>query len=60
MTIEPDEKDRIENYSPERIAEFLLGSAVDEESYQEAEAEVRKMGLDPCSIDHFKPFTRPL
>ena len=43
-----------EQYTPERVAEFLLGSAVDEASYREAVAEVRRMGLDPEKIDHFK------
>jgi AbrB family looped-hinge helix DNA binding protein len=44
-----------ERYSPKRVAEFLLGSAVDVASYREALAEVRRMGLDPEKIDHFKP-----
>jgi ERCC4-type nuclease len=41
----------VEMYTPERVAEFLLGSAVDERSYAEAVAAVRKMGLDPKQID---------
>ena len=45
----------VEMYTPERVAEFLLGSAVDERSYAEAVAAVRKMGLDPKQIDHIKP-----
>ena len=45
----------IEMYTPERVAEFLLGSAVDKPSYAEAVAEVRQMGLDPTKIDHVKP-----
>jgi AbrB family looped-hinge helix DNA binding protein len=44
-----------ERYTPERVAEFLLGSAVDGQSYKEAVAEVRRMGLDPEKIEHFKP-----
>jgi AbrB family looped-hinge helix DNA binding protein len=44
-----------EQYTPERVAEFLLGSAVDAESYADAVAEIRRMGLDPAKIDHFKP-----
>jgi AbrB family looped-hinge helix DNA binding protein len=44
-----------EPYTPERVAEFLLGSAVDAESYADAVAEVRRMGLDPERIEHFKP-----
>jgi hypothetical protein len=42
-------------YTPERVAEFLLGSAVDKHSYAEAIAAVRQMGLDPKKIDHVKP-----
>ena len=42
-------------YTPVRVAEFLLGSAVDATSYREAVEEVRRMGLDPEKIDHFKP-----
>ena len=45
----------IEMYTPERVAEFLLGSAVDKPSYAKAVAEVRQMGLDPTKIDHVKP-----
>jgi AbrB family looped-hinge helix DNA binding protein len=45
----------IEIYTPERKAEFLLSNSMDAEDYREAVAEVRKMGLDPCTIDHEKP-----
>ena len=45
----------IEIYTPERVAEFLLGSAVDKHTYAEAVAAVRQMGLDPTKIDHVKP-----
>jgi AbrB family looped-hinge helix DNA binding protein len=45
----------IEIYSPERRAQFLLSSAVDEEDYAVAKEEVRTMGLDPESIDHHRP-----
>ena len=45
----------VETYSPERVAEFLLGSATDADSYSQAVTEVKKMGLDPTKIDHFKP-----
>jgi AbrB family looped-hinge helix DNA binding protein len=55
ILIRPAELMPVEMYSPERVAEFLLGSAVDDESRAEAEAEVRRMGLDPDKIDHFKP-----
>jgi len=44
----------VEQYSAERVAEFLLGSAVDELSYTDACNEVRGMGLDPEKIDHVK------
>lgn len=55
ILIRPAELMPVEMYSPKRVAEFLLGSAVDDESRAEAEAEVRRMGLDPDKIDHFKP-----
>jgi AbrB family looped-hinge helix DNA binding protein len=45
----------IEMYTPERVAEFILGSAVDQPSYAEAVAAVRQMGLDPTKIAHVKP-----
>ena len=45
----------VETYTPERKAEFLLSSAVDEEDYARIVEEVRKMGLDPASIPHRKP-----
>ena len=45
----------LENYTPERKAEFLLSNAVDKQDYQEARAEVRAMGLDPDRIDHYRP-----
>ena len=45
----------IEMYSPERRAEFLLSNAVDAKDYARAQKEVRKMGLDPKKIAHFKP-----
>ena len=45
----------IEIYSPERKAEFLLSNAIDEEDYQEACEEVRKLGLDPDNVPHYRP-----
>ena len=45
----------IEDYSPERRAELLLNNAVDDQDYQDAVAEVQKMGLDAASIPHDKP-----
>jgi len=45
----------VEIYTPERKAEFLLSSAVDAEDYRAAAREVRKLGLDPKRIDHYRP-----
>jgi len=45
----------VERYSPERKAEFLLSSAVDDADYRKARKEVRKLGLDPDSIPHRRP-----
>ena len=48
-------RDEIEEYSPERIAEFLLNNTVDAVGYASACAEVRALGLDPARIPHIKP-----
>src|SRR5512147_358734 len=40
----------VEIYSPERKAEFLLANAINAEDRKAAEAEVRKLGLDPARI----------
>ena len=45
----------VEVYTPERKAEFLLGSAVDAADYEAACETVRQMGLDPHIIPHCKP-----
>lgn len=45
----------IERYSPERRAEFLLSNAVDAADYAKARDEVRKMGLDPDTVQHYRP-----
>lgn len=45
----------VESYSPERVAEFLLTNAVDDEDYAQAVARVREMGLDPDAIPHLRP-----
>ena len=45
----------IEIYTPERKAEFLLSNAVDGADYEDAIAEVRRMGLDPATILHRRP-----
>jgi bifunctional DNA-binding transcriptional regulator/antitoxin component of YhaV-PrlF toxin-antitoxin module len=41
-----------EDYTPERIAEFLLNNAIDEEDYQAAIEEVEKLGINPRNIPH--------
>ena len=45
----------IETYSPERVAEFLLSNAIDNEDYANAVNRVRDMGLDPDAIVHVRP-----
>lgn len=44
-----------EEYTPERMAQFLLSSAIDKEDYADACREVRRLGLDPANIDHIRP-----
>jgi len=58
ILIRPAAVNPVEMYTPERVAEFLLGSAVDKDSYAQAVAAVRGMGLDPKKIDHVKPRRR--
>lgn len=45
----------VEIYTLERKAEFLLTNAVNQKDYRQAEAEVRRMGLDASKIRHRKP-----
>jgi hypothetical protein len=45
----------IEVYTSERKAQFLLSNAIDADDYAGAVAEVRRMGLDPEAIPHYKP-----
>jgi hypothetical protein len=45
----------VEIYAPERKAEFLLTNAVNREDYRQAQADVRRMGLDVSQIRHGKP-----
>ncbi len=45
----------VEEYSAERIAEFLLSNAVDEHDYAWAVREVRKLGIDPEAVPHERP-----
>jgi hypothetical protein len=48
-----------ETYTPERLAEFLLNCAVDEQDYAELrELVYREFGLDPDSIPHDPPARR--
>jgi hypothetical protein len=44
-----------EDYSDERVAEFLLNNASTPEGYAAARAEVEKLGLDPDQIPHEPP-----
>jgi AbrB family looped-hinge helix DNA binding protein len=53
ILLRPDQA--MELYTPERKAEFLLGNATTPEEYAEALDQVRRMGLDPERIDHFRP-----
>jgi AbrB family looped-hinge helix DNA binding protein len=46
----------VERYSPERKAELLLSNAVDEADYRKARKVVRKLGIDPDSVPHSRPF----
>ena len=45
----------IEVYDPRRRAEFLLSNAVDDEDYDAARRDVRRMGLDPDDVPHSRP-----
>lgn len=45
----------VEMYAPERVAEFLLSNSVDAEDYARNQEEVRRLGLDPNTIDHVPP-----
>ena len=54
IPIRPAVAVRLESYTPERKAEFLLSNAVDKQDYARAEEEVRRMGLDPNTILHDK------
>jgi hypothetical protein len=47
--------DRMEIYSQQHIAEFLVNNAVTPEDYASAIEEVRRLGIDPASIPHEKP-----
>ena len=45
----------VEIYNPERRAEFLLNNAVTAQDYRRAQAEVKRMGLDPDRVKHHRP-----
>jgi hypothetical protein len=45
----------LEDYTPERQAEFLLNNAVDGRDYAAAAKLVREMGIDPDQIEHERP-----
>jgi AbrB family looped-hinge helix DNA binding protein len=45
----------VEQYSPERKAEFLLSTATNKADYRRARREVKKLGLDPDTIAHRPP-----
>jgi AbrB family looped-hinge helix DNA binding protein len=45
----------VERYTPEREAEFMLSNATNAEDYREARKAVRKLGLNPDSIQHERP-----
>jgi AbrB family looped-hinge helix DNA binding protein len=45
----------VERYTPERRAEFLLSNAVDDDDYEAAVEEVRRLGLDPATVSHVRP-----
>ncbi len=51
------QEDLSECYTPERKAEFLLNSAIDDEDYAGAREAVQAMGLDPDLIPHDRPVT---
>ncbi len=42
----------VEEYTAERMAEFLLSNSVEGDDYRNAREEVRKLGLDPDAIPH--------
>ena len=45
----------VERYTPERKAEFLLSTAIGDADYRKARKEVRKLGIDPDAIPHWRP-----
>ena len=55
ILIRPVYDERMEVYTDERIAEFLLTNSIGEDEYWDMRQEVVKMGLDPDTILHIKP-----
>ncbi len=55
ITIRPAVALAVEIYPPERQAALLLENALDAADYAAARESVRKMGIDPDSIDHQPP-----
>jgi AbrB family looped-hinge helix DNA binding protein len=45
----------VETYTPERKAEFLLSTATSNADYRKARKEVRKLGISPDAIPHWRP-----
>jgi AbrB family looped-hinge helix DNA binding protein len=43
-----------EIYTPERLAEFFLNNVLTKAGYLEARKDVKKMGINPDSIDHIR------
>lgn len=43
-----------EAYTPERLAEFFLNNVLTREGYLQARRDVKRMGINPDSIDHIR------
>ncbi len=52
ILIRPAVAFRVERYTPERKAEFLLSTATTDVDYRRARKEVKKLGIDPDTIPH--------
>jgi AbrB family looped-hinge helix DNA binding protein len=52
VLLKPTRAYEVEEYTPERVAEFLLNNAVDAAEYDAALEEIRAMGVDPASVPH--------
>lgn len=42
----------VEDYTPERVVEFLLNNACSKDDYEHALAEARRLGIDPATVPH--------